>query len=316
MKLRSTSFPSNSAGCVWASGKVVLAALVLLPGSIAVQGAEKLVIGDKTLVAWVAPANLAQRGGSVLTLEKAGGTFDAIVFGEKVASRWMAGSNNFSRTQAAQESSPPETSAVHPLVQIAIVYKAKQVTIYRDGEKYANYSVASPEQFNDDSLVLMGLRHTGANPDNRFFVGSIDDARIYGVALSGEQIRALRPNQPSEPRPLAWWDFESGRAADRMKQYSISTLFGEARLADGRLYLNKPGDYLMATRTTPQAAVDYSNVNGATPRAEGKVAQRSLPAWLSLRDAGGSLHAVRPQRGDLLEGPVPPLLHFPGRARP
>lgn len=37
---------------------------------------------DKTLVVWAAPANLTQRGGSVLTIEKPGGVFDGIVLGE------------------------------------------------------------------------------------------------------------------------------------------------------------------------------------------------------------------------------------------
>jgi hypothetical protein len=54
----------------------ILAATLL---SLAARGGEKPVIADKTFIAWVAPANLSQRGGSALTLEKSGGTFDAIV---------------------------------------------------------------------------------------------------------------------------------------------------------------------------------------------------------------------------------------------
>jgi len=42
------------------------------------DGAENTVIADKTLVVWAAPANLAQHGGSALTVEKSGGVFDAI----------------------------------------------------------------------------------------------------------------------------------------------------------------------------------------------------------------------------------------------
>jgi len=66
--------------CFSALGRMVLPALAATVGSLAAQGAEKQAIADKTLVAWIAPANLSQRGGSVLTLEKPGGTFDAIVF--------------------------------------------------------------------------------------------------------------------------------------------------------------------------------------------------------------------------------------------
>ena len=53
---------------------------------------------DKTLVAWVSPGNLEQRGRSVLTLIDKAGHFDAIVLGELAQGRWMAGSDYFRRT--------------------------------------------------------------------------------------------------------------------------------------------------------------------------------------------------------------------------
>jgi sucrose-6-phosphate hydrolase SacC (GH32 family) len=219
------------------------------------------VLADKTLITWVAPANLSQHGGSALTLEKPGDTFDAIVFGEISPAKWMAGSNGFSRTQKEQASSMAETAGARELVQIAIVYRGNQVTIYRNGVKYAEYTAGSAERFGGDSLVLMGLRHIDANPDNRFFVGSIDDARIYGVALTAEKIAALKPNQPSDPQPVAWWDFEEGRAADRMNRFSTTTLFGETRIDGGQLHLDRPGAYLMGTKSAPTATVDLGNVS-------------------------------------------------------
>jgi len=246
------------------SSVIALSALTFLLDCLAAVGAEKTektTIADKTLVAWVAPANLSQRGGSALTIEKSGGTFDAMVLGELAPSKWMAGSNGFARTQKDQSAAAAETADPKTLVQIAIVYKGKQITLYRNGAKYAQYAVASPEQFGGDSLVLLGLRHLDANPEDRFFAGSIEDARIYAVALEASQIAGLKPNQPSEPKPLAWWDFEDGRAADRMRQFPTTTLFGDARIADGRLHLDKPGAYLMATRLTPQASVDLSNAD-------------------------------------------------------
>jgi len=233
-------------------------------GSLAADGAEKVektVIADKTLVAWATPANRTQRGGSVLTIEKPGGVFDAIVFGEMVPAKWMAGSNGFARTQRDQAGAPAETADPPALVQIAVVYKGKQVTLYRNGAKYADYAAGSAEQFGGESLVLMGLRHIDANPEDRFFTGSIEDARIYGLALDGKQIAALEPNRPSDPKPLAWWDFEDGRAADRMKTFPTSTLFGDARIADGRLHLDKNGAYLMASKLAPQASVDFSKAD-------------------------------------------------------
>ena len=218
-------------------------------------------IGDKTLVAWVSPANLTQRGGSVLTIEKSGGVFDAIVFGEIAPSKWMAGSDGFKRTKTEQEDFAAETADNQTLVSIAIVYQGQQITLYRNGSKYAEYTANGSERFGSDSLVLMGLRHTGANRDNCAFTGTIDDARLYGVALDAEQIAALQPNQPSDPQPLAWWDFEDGRARDRMELFSTTTLIGDARIADGRLHLDSGIAYLLATTTPPQASVDFNQAD-------------------------------------------------------
>jgi len=244
--------------------KTVLSTLAVMAVSLTADGAEKTVIADKTLVAWVAPANLTQRGGSVLTIEKSGGVFDAIVLGELATSKWMAGSDTFRRTQKDQRSFPVETADHETLVQIAIVYRGKQITIYRNGSKYADYTAGGQQRFSGNSIVLMGLRHVGAMPDNRFFTGSIDDARIYNLALDSERIASLKPNRPSDPAPFAWWDFEDGRAADRMKAFPTSTLFGDARITDGRLHLDQSGAYLMASKAAPesaQAGVDFSNAN-------------------------------------------------------
>ncbi len=250
----------------WRLRKTALTGLALMLGAFAANAAEnvqKTAIADKTLVAWVAPANLTQRGGSVLTIEKSGGTFDAIVFGELAESKWMAGSNGFRRTQRDQSAFPAETADSQTLVQIAIAYKDRQITLYRNGSKYADYITDNSERFGGDSLVLMGLRHLGANPENRFFTGAIEDVRIYGLALDEQQIAALKPNQPSDPQPLAWWDFEDGTASDRMKLFPTSTLLGDTRIADGRLHLDKTGAYLMASKSAPEATLDLGNADSA-----------------------------------------------------
>jgi len=209
-------------------------------------------IRDKTLVAWVTPANLAQRGGSVLTIEKSSAVFDAIVLGEIAPAKWMAGSDGFQRTKREQASFPAETAGSNTLVQIAIVYRGNQITLYRNGNQYAGYTAAGSERFGSDSKVLIGLRHIDAGVNDRFFTGSIGDARIYGVALDAQQIAALKPNQPSDPQPLAWWEFEGGRVTDRMKTFPTSTLFGDARVADGKLHLDKPGAFLLASQVTAE----------------------------------------------------------------
>jgi sucrose-6-phosphate hydrolase SacC (GH32 family) len=264
--------------------------LAMMLGTQPARSEERQTIADKTLVAWVAPANLTQRGGSVLTVEKPGGTFDGIVFGEVTPSKWMAGSNNFNRTQLAQENSAVETTVGDDRVQIAIVYQGKEITIYRNGARYAGYSVKSAEKFGADSLVLLGLRHQDAAADNRFFVGSIDDARIYGIALSAEQIAALKPNQESKPAPVAWWDFEDGRAADRMKRFLKTSLFGDARLSAGRLHLDRPEAYLMATSLALQATVNLNNANtSARPLRERLLADPFRPGYHFVTPEGSCM---------------------------
>jgi len=64
---------------------------------------------NKTLVAWVIPANLTQQGSSTLTIQSSD-LFDAVVFGERARGRWMAGSNFFQRTEANQSRYPAETA--------------------------------------------------------------------------------------------------------------------------------------------------------------------------------------------------------------
>ncbi len=240
---------------------------------------------DKTLVVWTAPADLAQRGGSALTLEKPGGVFDAVVFGELAPAKWMPGSNGFSRTEKDQAAFPAETADPRTLVQIAIVYEGNRITIHRNGAKYAGYAAAGTERFGDDSLVLMGLRHLDAMPADRFYIGSIEDARIYGVALDEKAIASLRPNEPSDPKPLAWWSFEDGKASDHMGRFPVSTLVGDARVAGGRLHLDRKGAYMMASKDTPD---------------EGRG-----PANLSVTDS-----AARALREKLLNDPHRPAYHF------
>jgi len=232
---------------------VALAALVGLAAFPAFGGQQRA-IGDKTLVAWVAVANLTQRGGSALTIERRGGVFDAIVFGEIAPARWMPGSNFYARTEKKQDAFPAETADAQTLVQIAIAYGGRHIALYRNGKPYASYTARGAERFGPDCFVLMGLRHLDARPANRFFAGSIEDARLYDRALDQAAIAALKPNEPSEPKPLAWWSFEDGRATDLMGTFPVTTLVGGARVAGGRLHLDGKGAYLMATKHTPDAA--------------------------------------------------------------
>ncbi|APW62066.1 GH32 C-terminal domain-containing protein [Paludisphaera borealis] len=192
---------------------------------------------DKTFVAWVAPANTFQRGGSVITVQTPGKSFDALVFGELQSGRWMAGSEGFRRSSHDQAAWPAETADPRTVVQIAVAYHGKEVAIYREGKPYARYTMPSePAEFTSASVVLLGLRHLEilGGPT---FRGEIDDVRIYPEALDAETLSTLKPDQPSAKPPLAWWTFEGDTAADRMNTFPPGRLIGEAKIRGGRLHL-------------------------------------------------------------------------------
>ncbi|MFN3650165.1 MAG: DUF1549 domain-containing protein [Armatimonadota bacterium] len=146
-------------------------------------------LGAKTLEAWVRLADLDQKGGSALTVETPeGGAFDAIVFGERQPRRWMAGSENFRRTQ--DRSVAPETRAGER-VHLAITYAADgRISLYRNGQPYGESYVPEARLHTypaGSSRVLFGLRHTGARDR---LSGEIEEARVYTRALTAEEVAA------------------------------------------------------------------------------------------------------------------------------
>ncbi|MBM4043266.1 MAG: hypothetical protein FJ290_32660, partial [Planctomycetes bacterium] len=232
------------------SNRVLAWGMCAMAAATAVLGGEAkppLRIGDKTLVVWATVGDLRQRGGSALTIEDGADRFDAIVLGELAPGKWMAGSDFYRRTERNQQAWPAETADPTTLVQIAVVYRGKQVTLYRNGAQYAAYAIGQAQEFGQDSFAVIGLRHVGSG-DGACFAGTIADARIYGVALTAEQLAALKPGQPSDPKPLAWWSFADGKAEERMGTFPNTKLFGNAKVADGKLVLDGRGSYLVSAR--------------------------------------------------------------------
>ncbi len=142
----------------------------------------------KTLEAWVAPANLRQQGGGVCTVETTRiHGFDAIVYAEKEARRWVAGSNFFARSEIVD--GPLETASPGEFVHVAVTYAADgTIAVYRNGAPYGTpYTKGAPLAFAaGDARVLLGWRHKGAN--NGFFAGEIEEARLYDRALTPAEI--------------------------------------------------------------------------------------------------------------------------------
>jgi hypothetical protein len=149
---------------------------------------------EKTLEAWVALADLDQRGGGVITVESAKGSiFDAIVFAEKAPKKWVNGSNNFRRSKVRD--GPDETAGPGELIHLAVVYRAdSSIAFYRNGAPYVEpYTPGGPEGaihtfLAGDAHLLFGRRHTGGG--RAYLAGEIDEARLYDRALTAGEVAA------------------------------------------------------------------------------------------------------------------------------
>jgi hypothetical protein len=164
-------------------------ALILDGKSMAKSGSLPKKLIAKTLEAWVMLDNLTQQGGGVLTVqEKNGGIFDSLVFGEKQAAHWVAGSDHFNRSELFE--GPAETEAATRPVHIAVVYQPDgTISGYRDGKPYGRtYRKAPAAVFETEaSQVLLGCRH-GSPTGNKGLAGRIFRARLYDHALTPEDI--------------------------------------------------------------------------------------------------------------------------------
>ncbi|MCX6834287.1 MAG: hypothetical protein NTW07_04005, partial [candidate division Zixibacteria bacterium] len=213
---------------------------------------------DKTLVSWVCLANTTQQGGSALTIQR-GDQFDGVVFGEKQAGKWMAGSDIFNRTQVNQQPNSVEKADDKTLIQMAIVYQGNQISIHRNGEPYASYAANNIDLLGaKGNIAVFGLRHVGTETGNNL-QGSIEDARIFDSALTADEIRKLQPNQPSETKPYAWWTFEKGKDTDLMGRFPINNLDGGAKIEGGRLVLETGTAALIAATRKITGDSDIEN---------------------------------------------------------
>ncbi|MCC7376893.1 MAG: DUF1553 domain-containing protein [Verrucomicrobiales bacterium] len=148
-------------------------------------------IREKTLEAWVDLANLDQRGGAAISIEREDGSvFDAIVFGEREPKRWMAGSNGFARTRDL--GGEPETAGRGTLVHLAVVYRDdRSVAVFRNGVQYGKaFSVdaALPTFAAGKSRILVGKRHTGGG--SPYLIGTVRRAALYDRTLSADEVAA------------------------------------------------------------------------------------------------------------------------------
>ncbi len=216
-------------------------------------------LADKTLVVWARPADFIQRGSGLLAVQDRE-EFDAIVLGERVERRWMAGSHVFSRTQSpqAQVGLPIETREAGDAVRIAIVYRGRTIEIWRDDTLYVSYQAANQQIFRRRSDVYIGLRCVFGGKQYGHFRGRIDEARLYDMALTEEQLGKLRLAKTAEtenagagqpvPKPFGCWTFDAGSLADRMGNFPAIQLIDTARVENDALLLDGSGYALVSER--------------------------------------------------------------------
>lgn len=144
---------------------------------------------EKTLEVLVSLSNLNQKGGGAMTVQDSPGViFDSIVFAERANREWMAGSNNFARTQdfgGAQEREAKEKP-----VHIVITYaKDGTITCYRDGQLYGRPYKSALQAFSGaKTMVVFGLRHGRGAGGGRMLSGAIHEAKLYDRALSADEV--------------------------------------------------------------------------------------------------------------------------------
>lgn len=263
-------------------------------------------ISEKTLEAWVQLDNLTQRGGGVISIEKRDGViFDAIVFGEREAGQWMAGSNGFVRTDSFQ--APQETEAGTSPVHMAIVYRSDgTITGYRNGVPYGrSIRKAGLQTYKaGDTEIVFGLRHKPPG-GNRQLSARILSAAFYDRVLSPEEIAAAAGN------PSAWVPEEQIVQwlpdAKRKERAELKARFtklsqakeGQSRRARQRIYTLKPGGGAVTNvllrgdpeklgdQVTPGAVAAVSGVNadfGLPADAPEAERRRQLADWITSRD--------------------------------
>lgn len=174
------------------SAKLEREGLVVDGHSYAMSGPQEKDLVEKTLEVKIRLQTLQQSGGGAISLQTIdGNTFDAIVYAEAEANRWMPGSNGFQRTLPF--GGIAEEQADKQFVTMTQVYRADgTITAYRNGQPYGK-PVRKDAAIRFDagkSQVVFGLRHGTEAGGNRMLKGTIASGRLYDRALSPDEVAA------------------------------------------------------------------------------------------------------------------------------
>ncbi len=210
-----------------------------------------LPLGPRALVAWVQVEDLDQRGGGVVSVQnRDGGQFDALVFGERRARRWVPGSDNFKRT--ADLDGDDETGGADPVHLVLSYADDGTVTAYRNGSPLGHPIRTAPlaEYRAGDWNILLGLRH-GEPAPGRLFRGTVLRAAVHGRSFSAEEALAAFEGRA----PVRREDLLAALSPAERDQL----LDAERRLASGRAALDALGP--PSARSEPWTRVAHALFN-------------------------------------------------------
>lgn len=146
---------------------------------------------EKSLEVTVQLANLNQRSGGAMTIQGTDGhVFDSIVFAERQPRHWMAGSNNFARTQ--DFNGPAEDTVQSKPVHIVVTYNSDgTVAAYRNGDLYGKAYKTGVQSFDKQTTqAIFGMRHGLSISPGRMLTGKLFEARLYDRALSAAEVKS------------------------------------------------------------------------------------------------------------------------------
>ena len=178
---------------------------------------------DKTLVSWFCFDDGASKHCSVITVQAAD-KYDALAFEQDAPGKWSTARGDNTRTQTTEQPArnPTQEIVLGQFMMMAAVYKDNSVTIYRDGEVYAHYTIEKSFDFLNSPYLQLVIGSVNLNPNYATsFNGKVKDVRIYTQALTQAQIEDLRPNAPSAIQPFSWYDFSK----DGLKKKAILALY-------------------------------------------------------------------------------------------
>lgn len=192
-------------------------------------------IQEKTLEVWLQIDDFNQSGGGAITIQDLqGSVFDSLVLGEQEPGQWLAGSDNFRRTEGLRGSTEKPGDSSGKTLHLALVYEANgRIRAYRNGRTYGKpYQKGSPIRFAaGQSQVVFGLRHGKEVIDGRMFRGNLLEARLYDRALTGEEIKSSSQRQMFVSRDMISEALSPEKLAD-LEQYEAEVAQLTVRLDD------------------------------------------------------------------------------------